>query len=200
MVHAFSKTFSALALDELYDILRVRAEIFVVEQRCFYLDPDGVDKIAIHVGLRDDAGALVAYARLFPEKGGSDAWHVGRVLAVRRGEGLGGRVMEEVERVAALRGAKLLRMEAQRQAVGFYARLGWHETGPDFDEAGIPHVKMEKELTPVSAASSSWTITKRRSKSAASCAAASRWTRPPSRRKSSSPAPPCLSLPSSPNT
>ena len=60
--------------------------------------------------------------------------------------------MEEVERVAALRGAKLLRMEAQRQAVGFYARLGWHETGPDFDEAGIPHVKMEKELTPVSGA------------------------------------------------
>ena len=59
MVHAFSKTFSALALDELYDILRVRAEIFVVEQQCFYLDPDGVDKIAIHVGLRDDAGALV---------------------------------------------------------------------------------------------------------------------------------------------
>ena len=43
-------------------------------------------------------------------------------------------------------------MEAQRQAAGFYARLGWRETGPDFDEAGIPHVKMEKELTSVSGA------------------------------------------------
>ncbi len=54
--------------------------------------------------------------------------------------------MEEAERAAARRGARLLRMESQRQAAGFYARLGWRETGPDFDEAGIPHVKMEKTL------------------------------------------------------
>ncbi len=153
---SFAKDFNELSLDELYEILRVRAEIFVVGQRCFYLDPDGVDKIAIHVGLRDETGALAAYARLFPEEGVSDAWHVGRVLAVRRGEGHGGRVMAEVERVAASRGAKLLRMEAQRQAAGFYARLGWRETGPDFDEAGIPHVIMEKEIrsTAVTALSS----------------------------------------------
>ena len=59
MVRAFSKTFPELSLDELYEILRVRAEIFVVEEQCFYLDPDGVDKNAIHVGLRDDTGALV---------------------------------------------------------------------------------------------------------------------------------------------
>ena len=146
----FAKTYAELSLDELYEILRVRAEVFVVEQQCFYLDPDGIDRVAIHVGIRDDAGALVACARLFPEEGKPGAWHVGRVLAVRRGEGLGRRVMEEVERVAALRGAKLLRMEAQRQAAGFYARLGWHEASPHFDEAGIPHVRMEKGLTPVS--------------------------------------------------
>ena len=146
MFHAFSKSFSELSLDELYDILRVRAEIFVVGQRCFYLDPDGLDKTAVHVGIRDGAGALAAYARMFPEEAESGVWHVGRVLAVRRGEGLGRRVMEEVERAAARRGARLLRMEAQRQAAGFYARLGWRETDPDFDEAGIPHVKMEKTL------------------------------------------------------
>ena len=151
-MESFAKPYAELSLDELYEILRVRAEVFVVEQRCHYLDPDGVDRIAIHVGIRDDAGALIAYARLFPEEGRPGAWHVGRVLAARRGEGLGRRVMEEVERVAALRGAKLLRMEAQRQAAGFYARLGWRETGPDFDEAGIPHVRMEKGLTPVSVA------------------------------------------------
>ncbi len=151
-MECFAKPYAELSLDELYEILRVRAEVFVVEQRCHYLDPDGVDRIAIHVGIRDDAGALIAYARLFPEEGRPGAWHVGRVLAARRGEGLGRRVMEEVERVAVLRGAKLLRMEAQRQAAGFYARLGWRETGPDFDEAGIPHVRMEKELTPVSCA------------------------------------------------
>ena len=151
-MECFAKPYAELSLDELYEILRVRAEVFVVEQRCYYLDPDGVDQIAIHVGIRDGAGALVAYARLFPEEGKPGVWHVGRVLAVRRGEGLGRRVMEEVDRVAALRGAKLLRMEAQRQAAGFYARLGWRETGPDFDEAGIPHVKMEKGLTPISGA------------------------------------------------
>ncbi len=151
-MECFAKPYAELSLDELYEILRVRAEVFVVEQKCFYLDPDGVDRVAIHVGIRDDAGALIAYARLFPEEGRPGAWHVGRVLVTRRGEGLGRRVMEEVERVAALRGAKLLRMEAQRQAAGFYARLDWRETGPDFDEAGIPHVRMEKELTPVSCA------------------------------------------------
>ncbi|MBP5787675.1 MAG: GNAT family N-acetyltransferase, partial [Kiritimatiellae bacterium] len=112
MFQAFSKSFSELSLDELYDILRVRAEIFVVGQRCFYLDPDGLDKTAVHVGIRDGAGALAAYARMFPEEAESGVWHVGRVLAVRRGEGLGRRVMEEVERAAALRGARLLRMEA----------------------------------------------------------------------------------------
>ncbi len=86
MAQAFSKTFQELPLDELYEMLRVRAEVFVVGQRCFYLDPDGLDRSAVHVGLRDDAGALAAYARVFPEDGEADVWHVGRVLAVRRGE------------------------------------------------------------------------------------------------------------------
>ena len=59
----FAKTFAELTLDDLYEILRIRAEIFVVEQRCFYLDPDGIDRDSIHVGLRDASGALAAYAR-----------------------------------------------------------------------------------------------------------------------------------------
>ena len=143
---SFAKPHTELSLDELYEILRVRAEVFVVGQRCFYLDPDGIDRVAVHVGLRDDAGALVAYARVFAEEGDGGVWHVGRVLAVRRGGGLGRRVMEEVERVACEHGATLLAMDSQRQAAGFYAKLGWRETGSDFDEAGIPHVRMEKRL------------------------------------------------------
>ena len=142
----FAKTFTELTTGELHEIFRIRAQTFVVEQRCFYLDPDGKDEAAVHVGLRDADGALAAYARLFPEEGERGVWHVGRVLAVRRGEGLGRRVMEEVERVACEHGATLLVMEAQRQAAGFYAKLGWRETGSDFDEAGIPHVRMEKRL------------------------------------------------------
>ena len=54
---SFSKTFSELSRDELYAILRVRAEVFVVGQRCFYLDPDGIDQRAVHVGLVDAGGA-----------------------------------------------------------------------------------------------------------------------------------------------
>ena len=142
----FAKTFAELTAGELHEILRVRAQTFVVEQRCFYLDPDDADTTAVHVGLRDGEGALAAYARLFPENRVSGVWRVGRVLAVRRGAGLGRRVMEEVERAARSRGASLLVMDSQRQAAGFYAKLGWRETGPDFDEAGIPHVRMEKRL------------------------------------------------------
>ena len=143
---SFSKTFSELSRDELYAILRVRAEVFVVGQRCFYLDPDGVDHIAVHVGLVDADGALAAYARVYPEEDAPGVWRIGRVLAVHRGEGLGRCVMELAEDAARARGATLLRMDSQRQAAGFYAKLGWHETGPDFDEAGIPHVRMEKPL------------------------------------------------------
>ena len=150
MTAPFSKTFSELSRDELYAILRVRAEVFVVGQRCFYLDPDGIDQTAIHVGFRDSDGALAAYARAYPEPGGASrpgepcVWRIGRVLAVRRGEGLGRRVMELAEDAARSRGATVLRMDAQRQAAGVYLHLGWRETGPDFDEAGIPHVPMEK--------------------------------------------------------
>lgn len=80
----FAKTFAELTLDELYGILRVRAEVFVVEQRCFYLDPDGIDRDSIHVWLRDGSGALAAYARAFPEPGAHGVWHIGRVFADRR--------------------------------------------------------------------------------------------------------------------
>ena len=53
---ALAKSWACLSRDELYEILRLRAEVFVVEQGCFYLDPDGVDRIAVHIGIRDDAG------------------------------------------------------------------------------------------------------------------------------------------------
>ena len=151
----FAKTFAELTVGELHEILRIRAQTFVVEQRCFYLDPDDADITAVHVGLRDGDSALAAYARLFPEAGAPGVWRVGRVLAVRRGAGLGRRVMEETERAARIRGASLLVMDSQRQAAGFYAKLGWRETGPDFDEAGIPHVRMEKRLEGAGAAPAS---------------------------------------------
>ena len=81
---SFSKTFSELSRDDLYAILRVRAEVFVVGQRCFYLDPDGVDQRAVHVGLVDAGGALAAYARVYPEDGAPGVWCIGRALAARR--------------------------------------------------------------------------------------------------------------------
>lgn len=153
------KRFAELTTGELYEILKARFAVFVVEQRCFYLDMDDIDPLSIHVFLREGQ-RVVAYARLFPEREAQallppetppmadDAddcvWHVGRMLTTRRGEGLGRRIMEEVVRTAWAQGATLLRMEAQSHAVGFYERLGFQVCSPEFEEAGIPHVRMQR--------------------------------------------------------
>lgn len=77
-----AKTFCELTAKELYEILRVRAEIFVVEQNCVYLDPDGKDYDALHVFIEED-GRILAYLRAFQIS--DDIVQLGRVLTVQRG-------------------------------------------------------------------------------------------------------------------
>ena len=138
------KTFEELNTCELYEILRVRAAVFVVEQECAYQDVDGIDPKAVHAFLGDEGG-IHAYLRVF-EKDARTA-QMGRMLTVQRGAGLGGRLMKEGIRVARdVLKKEVLYIEAQTYATGFYEREGFKVTSEEFLEDGIPHVQMELEL------------------------------------------------------
>ena len=138
------KPFEQLNTRELYEILRVRAAIFVVEQECVYQDLDGIDLRSIHAFLRDEDG-IQAYLRVF-EKDGRTA-QMGRMLTVERGAGLGGQLLKEGIRIARdVLNKDALYIEAQCYATGFYAREGFQITSEEFLEDGIPHVEMRLEF------------------------------------------------------
>jgi len=140
------KPFSELSGREIYEILRLRSLIFVVEQNCVYLDPDGKDYDSLHVFMTDDTGRVTACLRAYPAEPGTV--RMGRVVTLEHGKGLGGQLLKEG--LAAIRSRmhpERILIEAQCQAEGFYAREGFTVCSEPFDEDGIPHVKMELILS-----------------------------------------------------
>lgn len=141
-----AKFFEELRLDELYEILRVRSAVFVVEQECIYLDMDGRDRESVHVFCRKD-GAIAAYLRAFVTDRERGVARIGRVLTVQRGVGLGADVL--AAGIACCRdklGARTIELEAQCYAVGFYEKAGFRVCSDPFLDDGIPHVQMILEL------------------------------------------------------
>ncbi len=137
------KAFEELTLNELYEILKARCAVFVVEQTCPYQDIDGIDPLSIHLFYVDD-GRILAYLRLFWKEEGVAA--IGRVLTVQRGTGLGGKLLHEgVSYAQNVMKAERMYLEAQTYAVGFYEKEGFRVVSEPFDEDGIPHVKMIRE-------------------------------------------------------
>ncbi len=141
------KAFDALSPLELYEILRLRVNVFVVEQNCPYPEVDGRDPAALHLFLRDEDG-VHAYLRLLPPGAFFDTASLGRVVTRDRGRGLGRRILEAgVEKARSL-GYPSLTIEAQTYARGFYEQVGFRQTGPEFLEDGIPHIPMRLEPSP----------------------------------------------------
>ncbi len=139
-----SKPFDDLTTRELYEILKARSEVFVVEQSCVYQDIDGLDPESLHVFL-EDKGRIAAYLRAFVKEPG--VVQMGRVLTVRCGVGLGGMILRAgIEEIRAMFHPAKIYIDAQSYAVGFYAREGFRVTSEEFLEDGIPHVKMEKVM------------------------------------------------------
>jgi ElaA protein len=141
-----SAAFADLRPHELYGILRLRSEVFVVEQDAVYLDADGRDAepSTVHWWVEDavDGGApvVVACARLLLSRG-SPGSSIGRVVthAAHRRRGLAGRVVDEALRVAP----RPVTIHAQAHLEGWYARrFGFVREGGEFLEDGIPHVSM----------------------------------------------------------
>lgn len=127
-------------------IRRIRFAVFVDEQRVpENIEMDDRDAYCVHV-LAFQRGEAVGTGRIDPEQGGK----IGRVavLAPNRGRGAGAALMQRLHEIAQDRGLRRVWCHAQVTAAPFYASLGYSVTSEPFDEAGIEHVEMEKELEP----------------------------------------------------
>lgn len=142
------KTFYELTTDELYELLRVRSEVFVVEQNCVYQDLDNDDQKSIHLWLTlrqdsEEAEKVVALARVCPAGTHMKEISIGRVITTERGKGYGKQVMlHAIDAAVEHFGATLIDIEAQEYAKGFYEGVGFKQSSDTFMLDGIPHIKM----------------------------------------------------------
>jgi ElaA protein len=139
--------FGGLGADDVYDLLALRARIFVLEQDCAYLDPDGLDRQSWHLLGRDAGGRLLAYLRVCDPGVKFEVPSIGRVVvdASQRGTGLGHELIAEgLRRCDAQFPGQVNRIGAQAHLQGFYGRHGYLCVGEIYDEDGISHIDMER--------------------------------------------------------
>ena len=138
------KTFQELTLDELYSVLQLRSEVFVVEQNCVYQDMDGKDKKALHIlGFKDNE--LVAYTRIFKPGDYFKEASIGRVVVKNndRGIGLAYSIMKSsIEVIQEHYKETMIKVSAQTYLREFYNNLGFKLVGEEYLEDGIPHIAM----------------------------------------------------------
>lgn len=138
--------FEALSLQQLYAIMALRQEVFVVEQNCPYLDADGKDLHCWHLLGRLPDGRLAAYARLLPLGLAYDDYPaIGRIITAQSVRGTGaGRILvaEAIRQCQMLWGNTPLKIGAQAHLERFYQDFGFVKTGEPYLEDGIPHIYM----------------------------------------------------------
>ena len=138
----YKKTFQELTTDELYELLRVRSEVFVIEQNCVYQDLDYDDQKSIHLWLTEGE-TVVALARVCPAGTHMKEISIGRVITTERGKGYGKQIMlHAIDAAVECFGATLIDIEAQEYAKGFYEGVGFKQSSDTFMLDGIPHIKM----------------------------------------------------------
>lgn len=136
------KTFSELTTAELYELLRIRTDVFVVEQNCVYQDMDYDDQQALHLWLTKD-GQIVALCRVCPAGTHMEQVSIGRVITTVRGKGYGKEIMlAAIDAALKDFGATRIDLEAQEYAKGFYEQVGFRQSSDLFILDGIPHIRM----------------------------------------------------------
>ena len=142
------KSFSELSVEEIYKILNIRQEVFVVEQKCYYLDADNYDEKAIHLWAEKN-GEIIAYLRIFKENIKYPEASIGRVLTAKsvRGDGLGKTLVAfSLQIISNQLRSKSVRISAQDYLIKFYSDFGFIDTGKKYLEDDIPHTEMILEI------------------------------------------------------
>ncbi len=140
----FIKNFQDLSNTEIYQILRLRSEVFVVEQECIYQDIDNKDKKAVHIFLKEK-NEIIAYSRVFKEKEYFENPSIGRVVVAnkRRMYGVGKKIMNiSINYIKQNIKAKSIEISAQKYLKKFYSNLGFIQEGDEYLEDNIPHLRM----------------------------------------------------------
>ena len=141
------KKFTELSLQELYRILQLRSEVFVVEQDCVYQDIDGKDESALHVlGFKDEK--IIAYTRIFKPGDYFKQASIGRVVVAKneRAFKYGYDIMKvSIEAIETYFKEEKIKISAQAHLKSFYNNCGFIEVGEVYKEDGIPHVAMIRE-------------------------------------------------------
>lgn len=141
-----AKKFDELTNKELYEILKVRSEIFIMEQNIHYQDMDNIDYNSLHCFFMEN-GKVIAYLRAFYNNDNKEIVRIGRVLTLIHGNGIGKDLMNQsIKAIKSKMKCKKIIMDAQKHAVGFYEKFGFLTSSGDFLEEGIVHQVMELDL------------------------------------------------------
>ena len=146
MNNIFIKSFYDLTKDELYNILRLRSEVFIVEQNCAYQDIDKKDQFALHVFLKKN-NQIIAYTRIFKPNDYFKYSSIGRVVVIKnkRGSKIGSQIMNfSIKKIEEIFNEKKIKISAQKYLISFYKKLGFSVIGDEYLEDGIPHIAMIK--------------------------------------------------------
>lgn len=147
MLRVKVKQLQEFTIDELYDTLQLRSEVFVVEQDCVYQDIDGKDRKALHViGTKD--GKVVAYTRIFDAGDYFEKASIGRVVvsSTARAFGYGHVIMKaSIEAIQQHYHTRSIKISAQTYLKKFYESHGFLQVGEEYLEDGIPHIGMVRE-------------------------------------------------------
>lgn len=140
------KEFSELTTVELYEILKARSTVFILEQKMNCQDMDRTDYQSLHFFYQED-NEVIAYMRAYYKSDAADIVQIGRVLTIHHGNGLGRKLLEEsIPAIKSQMNCKKICLDSQIHAVGFYEKLGFKVTSDEFLEEGVIHVAMELEL------------------------------------------------------
>jgi len=147
MINWITRKFDELTLEELYSILELRNEVFIVEQNCVYNDTDGKDQSAWHL-MAIEGDKLIAYTRILPPGISYSDPAIGRVVTApsTRRSGLGKELMKRsIEACEKLFGKISISLSAQVYLQNFYESLGFIVAGEEYLDDGIPHIKMSRK-------------------------------------------------------
>ncbi len=139
------KDFNEFSVEQLYALLKLRCDVFIVEQNCVYPDIDGQDPVAKHVTLLNEAGELLGALRILHKYEDGDVFKIGRVVVSKeaRGQGIARKLMNmALSYCAATNDDACVELQAQAYLQAFYEGCGFFATSEVYPEDGIPHIDM----------------------------------------------------------